>query len=120
MKKNDELKPKFELHRIVATQLEAIYIEINKLATKKPTEKITTLVSKKINHIIVKVRELVFNDDFLDAIETVPVDGSLIRLDETLIILGELKSILDRQWFSQEFVEYRGSNGFNSLRQIIR
>jgi hypothetical protein len=111
---------KFEAHRKIATQLHSLYFEVNKLATKKPTERITPLISKKINHIIVKVKELILNDEFLDAIETIPVDRDLLRLDETLIVLGELKGIMDKQWGSQVFDLYRMSNGAQRITQVIR
>jgi hypothetical protein len=107
-------------HRNLASQTEAIYIEINKLATKKPTEKVTKLISMKINHIIHKTKNLVSNDEFLDAIDTIPVDGDFIRLDESLIILGELRSVLDRQWRSNEFALYRRENNKTYDEQILR
>ena len=107
-------------HRNIATQLESVYQEINKLATKKPTEKITPLIAKKINHLIVKVKSIVTSDEFLDAIETVPVDGNLIRLDETLILLGELRGIMDKQWGSDKFVEFRNFHSKRHENQILR
>lgn len=110
---------KFESHRRIATQLESIYFEVNKLATKKPTERITPMISKKINHIIVKVKEVVDDDEFLDAIETIPVENDLLRLDELLILLGELRGIMDKQWSSKEFVEYRRTRG-GAVSQIMR
>lgn len=107
-------------HRNIATQLESVYQEINKLATKKPTEKITPLIAKKINHLILKVKSIVTSDEFLDAIETVPVDGNLIRLDETLILLGELRGIMDKQWGSDDFNEFRIFHSKRNENQIIR
>lgn len=97
----------YQDHRKLATHLEAIYVEVEKLAKKKPTERITPLVAKKINHVILKVREQVSDDEFLDAIETLPTEGEKVRLDEALIILGELRGIMDRQWGSPAFVAYR-------------
>ena len=97
----------YQDHRKLATHLEAIYVEVEKLAKKKPTDRITPLVAKKINHVILKVREQVSGDEFLDAIETLPTEGEKVRLDEALIILGELRGIMDRQWGSPEFVSYR-------------
>jgi hypothetical protein len=97
----------YEAHRILATQIRTLYTEIEKLAKKKPSESITPLVSKKINHVIVKTREQVSNDEFLDAIETVPVEGQQIRLDEALVILSELKSVMNRRWGSAPFEDYR-------------
>lgn len=107
-------------HRNIATQLESVYQEINKLATKKPTEKITPLVAKKINHLIVKVKSIVTSDEFLDAIETVLVEGNLIRLDETLIILGELRGIMDKQWGSDKFIEFRNFHLRRHEHQILK
>ena len=40
----------YEEHRKLATHLEAIYVEIEKLAKKKPTERITPLIARKVNH----------------------------------------------------------------------
>jgi hypothetical protein len=77
----------YQEHRRLASHLEAIYIEVEKLATKKPTERITPLIARKINHIIAKVREQISGDDFLDAVETLPTEGESVRLDEALVIL---------------------------------
>jgi hypothetical protein len=107
MGKTTPSEDQYQAHRELATYLDAIYVEIEKLAKKKPTDRITPLVARKINHIIVKVRGQVSGDDFLDAIETLTTEGEEVRLDETLIILGELRSIMDKQWNSQEFDEFR-------------
>ncbi|UKS26047.1 hypothetical protein LOZ80_31585 [Paenibacillus sp. HWE-109] len=107
-------------HRNIATQLESVYQEINKLATKKPTEKITAMISNKINHLIIKVKSVVTSDEFLDAIETVPVEGNLIRLDETLILLGELRGIMDKQWGSENFKEFRNYHSRRHDNQVLR
>ena len=109
----------YSSHRNLATQLEALYTEIDKLAKKKPSERLTPLVSRKINHVIVKTREQVSNDEFLDAIETIPVEGEQIRLDEALIILGELRSAMDRQWGSEPFDEYKRKHSSMIHRQTM-
>jgi hypothetical protein len=109
----------YQEHRRLASHLEAVYIEIEKLAKKKPTERVTPLITGKINHIIVKVRDQVSGDDFLDAIETLPTEGETVRLDEALIILGELRSIMDRQWNSPEFENYRKGGGREFESQIM-
>lgn len=109
MQSPEVTKNKYDAHRMLATQVEALYVEIDKLAKKKPSDQVTPLVSKKINHVIVKTREQVAGDEFLDAIETVPLEGEQIRLDEALIILGEIRSVLDRQWHSDPFSQYRES-----------
>lgn len=99
-----------EIHdtlRNTATQVDALYVEIDKLAKKKPGEYITSLISRKINHVIKKTKEIISNDDFLDAIETVPNSDIGTRFDEALIILGELKSVSDRQWKSDEWKKAR-------------
>lgn len=110
----------YNSHRILATQLDALYHEINKLATKKPTERITPLIAKKINHLIKRVKEQVSGDEFLDAIETVPVENDMLRLDEALIILGELRTIMDRQWLSAAFSAYRKEAGKSTANQTIK
>lgn len=120
MKKPIPVEQIYTEHRNTATHLESIYQEINKLATKKPTEKITSMISKKINHLIVKVKKIVTADEFLDAIETVPVEGNLIRLDETLILLGELRGIMDKQWGNELFTKYRSYPTRRHDTQIIR
>lgn len=109
----------YSSHRNLATQLEALYIEVDKLAKKKPSERLTPLISKKINHVIVKTREQVSNDEFLDAIETIPVEGEQIRLDEALIILGELRSVMDRQWGSTAFNQYRREHSLTRQFQTM-
>lgn len=110
---------RYQKHREVATQLESFYVEINKLATKKPADKLTPLISRKLNQLILKVRELVNNDSFLDAIETVSTElKEQIRLDEALIVTSELRAILDKQWGSTEFDEFRRVTN-RYARQII-
>ena len=64
-------------------------------------------MAKKINHVIQRVRGLVADDEFLDAGETVRFEGELVRMDEALIILAELRSVLARQWASRSFERYR-------------
>ena len=103
---------KYQKHREVATQLESLYIEINKLATKKPADRLTPLISRKLNQLIVKVRELISDDIFLDAIETVSTEPKeQIRFDEALIVTSELRTILDKQWVSTEFEDFRREMG---------
>jgi len=97
----------YDLHRNTATQIETLYQEIEKLAKKKPTEYITSLISRKINHAIKKTKELIHDNDFLDAIETIPDSDVDTRFDEVLIILGELKSAMIRQWKSEEWLKVR-------------
>lgn len=93
-------------HRLVATQVETLYQTIDVLAKKKPTERITPLIAKKINHVITRVRDQIANDPFLDAIDTVSLEpAEQIRFDEAFILLAELRSTLDRQWRSAEYVE---------------
>ncbi len=101
--KSELPQEEYSAHRILATQVETLYVEINKLATKKPTERIAPLISKKLNHVLFKIRSQVLEDEFLDAIDTLPVEGEQVRLDEALIVLGELKGVLDRQWNSQVY-----------------
>lgn len=101
----------YEQHRMIATQVEALYVEINKLATKKPAERLTPIIAKKINHSLNRVKEQVQNDEFLDAIETLPVDGELTRYDEALIVMAELRSALDRQWGSAPYFNHRSQHG---------
>jgi uncharacterized FlaG/YvyC family protein len=120
MKETSITQEQYTSHRNIATQVESMYQEINKLATKKPADQITALISRKINHLIVKVKDSVKNDEFLDAIETIPVEGTLLRLDEALITLAELKSIMDKQWGSEEYVYYRKYRGIHHENQIIR
>ncbi len=73
--KSELPQEEYSAHRILATQVETLYVEINKLATKKPTERITPLISKKLNHVLFKIRSQVLEDEFLDAIDTLPVEG---------------------------------------------
>lgn len=120
MEKPNLSKEEYMDHRKLATHIESLYDEINKLAKKKPTDKITPLISRKINHVIVKSKEMVSEDDFLDAIETLPVEGELYRFDETLVTLGELRSIMDKQWKSDEFENYRTSIGKRHDFQILK
>lgn len=120
MARRETTHAEYDAHRILATQLEALYTEIDKLAKKKPSEHLTPLISKKINHVIVKTREQVTNDDFLDAIDTIPLEGEQIRLDEALIILGELRSVMDRQWQSAPFEAYKNRSSQGVHRQIMR
>lgn len=110
----------YEVHRELAAQTEAIYIEINKLATKKPTERITKLISLKINHLITEVKNIVRDDDFLNAIDTVPVNNDFIRFDETLIILAELRSALKKKWQSESFKIYRKENSLRNVSLVER
>lgn len=98
----------YKNHRILAAQLHALYVEINKLALKKPTDSITPLIAKKINHVIVRVKQQVRDDEFLDAIETMPVEGQLNRFDEVLIVTAELLSAMERQRASEEYSNYYG------------
>ncbi|PFA66205.1 hypothetical protein CN378_14495 [Bacillus sp. AFS015802] len=113
-------KEEYTNHRKLATHIESLYDEIDKLAKKKPTDKITPLISRKVNHVIVKLKEIVSDDDFLDAIKTLPVEGDLYRFDETLVTLGELRSIMDKQWRSDEFENYRISIGKRHDFQILK
>lgn len=107
-------------HRIIATQVETLYWTIETLAKKKPTESITPLMAKKINHVIVEVRGQVSDDAFLDAIETVPVDpNEQVRFDEALILLAELRSVLDRQWGSDEYGRARELFDIRHVDQTI-
>lgn len=99
-------------------QLNTLYLEVNKLAIKKPTERLTGLISKKINHIIKKVKELISNDEFLDAIETVPTEGDFIRYDEALITLSEMKRMLHNQFNTPEFLEYIDSRKKQKLLDL--
>ncbi len=101
------ISTQYDEHRKLATHLESIYFEIEKLAKKKPSDRLSPLIVKKINHIIVIIRDQVTGDVFLDAIETLPIEGEQVRFDEALIILAELRSIMDRQWNSVEFKSYR-------------
>jgi len=96
-------KEVYDAHRNIATQINTLYIEIEKLAKKKATEFITSLISRKINHVIKKTKELIKNDEFLDAIETIPDSDIGTRYDEALIVLGELKSAMNKQWESEEW-----------------
>ena len=113
-------KQEYSTHRILATQVETLYIEINKLATKKPTDRITPLIAKKINHVLSRVRQQVKDDEFLDAIDTLPSEGEQTRLDETLIVLGELKGVLDRQWNSGTYNNYREENRLYDSQTMTR
>lgn len=70
------------------------------------------MITKKINHVLVRVRQQVSDDEFLDAIETLPVEGELVRQDEGLIILGELKSALDRQWDTDGYQTHHSEHGY--------
>lgn len=106
------IEARYENHRTLATHLKALYTEINKLAMKKPADLITPLIAKKINHVIVRVKQQVGDDEFLDAIETMPVEGQLNRYDEVLIVTAELRSAMDRQWASQEYSEYREGQSY--------
>lgn len=107
-------------HRKLATHLESIYFEIEKLAKKKPSDRLSPLIVKKINHLIVIVRVQVIGDVFLDAIETLPVEGEQVRFDEALVILAELRSIMDRQWNSDEYKKYRSNNKLQYDHQTMR
>lgn len=103
-----------EIHdmlRNTATQVVTLYSEIEKLAKKKPDEFITSLISRKINHVIKKTKEVIINDDFLDAIETIPDSDNSTRFDEALIILGELRSAINKQWKSEEWIKVREQYG---------
>lgn len=109
-----DMKPieeRYENHRALATHLKDLYTEINKLAMKKPADLITPLIARKINHVIVRVKEQVGDDEFLDAIETMPVEGQLNRYDEVLIVTAELRSAINRQWASEDYSEYRERQG---------
>lgn len=106
-----DFKADYERHRNIATQVEALYIEIRQLTLKKPTERVTPLIAKKINHVLAAVKDQISEDEFLDAVETLPTDGELNRYDEASLILAELRSALDRQWGSAPYVEYRRENG---------
>jgi hypothetical protein len=71
-----------QTHRAIASQVESLYAEVDKLAKKKPNEAITPFIAKKINHVILKTREQVAEDPFIDAVETVSVEpDSLMRFD---------------------------------------
>lgn len=118
---NDSITEEFfQRHRIVATQVDALYQEIEKLAKKKGGDSTTALMAKKLNHVILRVRDLVTDDEFLDAIESVPVEGNMIRMDEALIVLGELRAVLDRQWHSRGFVNYRAEKKLYQTPQVMR
>lgn len=110
----------FERHRVVATQVEALYTEVDKLAKKRAGDSLTPLMAKKVNHVINAVRELVSGDDFLDAIETIPVSGNLVRMDEALIVLAELRAALDRQWRSAPFEALRSEFSWRHIGQIMQ
>lgn len=111
-------KEVYDAHRNIATQINTLYFEIEKLAKKKTTELITSLISRKINHVIKKTKELIENDEFLDAIETIPDSDIETRYDEALIILGELKSVMIKQWESEEWKVPRRDYG-HFLHEII-
>ncbi len=112
---------KYQKHREVATQLESFYVEINKLATKKPADKLTPLISRKLNQLILKVRELVSNDTFLDAIETVSTEPQeQIRFDEALLVTSELRTILSKQWASTEFKNFRSEIDYRFDSQNLK
>lgn len=119
-KNNSISEELFQRHRIVATQVDALYQEIEKLAKKKGGDSTTALMAKKLNHVILRIRDLVIDDEFLDAIESVPVEGRMIRMDEALIVLGELRAVLDRQWHSREFVSYRTETQQYLIHQVMR
>ena len=120
MGKGEPNQEEYTAHRKLATQVEALYIEIEKLAKKRPSERLTPLISKKINHVIQKVRSQVKDDEFLDAIETIPVEDKQVRFDEALILLGELKSVMARQWHGAEYTAYRESRHLTYERQTMR
>lgn len=92
----------------VAAQLDMLYVETDKLAKKKPAEPVPPLILKKIDRVIGQVREIAGVDDsYMTDIE--PLTGeqdSVVRFDEAVVVLADLKGALRREWGRGDIFEF--------------
>lgn len=83
-------------HNALSTSLNALYVEVDKLAKKAPTEQLTDLNMQMVNDLITDIRLLVGEDHQLRRIRVVEPAGDNLQYRDALIILGQLQSSLRR------------------------
>ena len=87
-----------EGHKQLASAVESLYTEVDKLAKKWPTMPVSQLTLDRTNKAIRAVRKLLETEanDFATDINEIVAAGDLPEHRDVLLILGELRAALQR------------------------
>lgn len=87
-------------HHLLTSVMEGLYIEIEKLTKKAPTEQITELALEQINDVIKDTKELIQNDSYVQKLKVFISAGDTPELRDALIVLRQIKQGLERYFGS--------------------
>jgi hypothetical protein len=108
MKSNiEERKKTFDFEKewkLIASELEGLYLEADKLSRKSPATKVSELELHSINNIIKSVKELLRGDPFIDRlIEFVPA-GDNPEYREIVLVLRQMIQGMNRHHISGSMI----------------
>lgn len=85
-----------ETHRLLTSVTDGLYIEIEKLTKKAPSEQVTQLALEQINDVIKDTKNLLKADPYIEKLNIFVPAGDLPELRDTLVILRQVKQGLER------------------------
>lgn len=92
----DELSTQTEKRGLLQSVVSGLYLEIQMLAKKAPSETITDLALENINRVISDTKELMQDDPYIQTLEVFIPAGDLPELRDALIVLGQIIKGLER------------------------
>lgn len=81
---------------LIASEVEGLYIEADKLAKKSPATKITQLELDTTNYIIEKVKKLLNGDTFIDRLKKFVPAGDNPEYREVVLVLRQVIQGMNR------------------------
>lgn len=95
----------FEEANLIASALDALYEEFDKLSKKSPRERLTELALENVNAAIVDAKSLLVGDRYADRVKEFIAAGETPPYSDVVLVLGTLRSAVarfagtwDRDW----------------------
>lgn len=94
----EKLRATMSAYKKLVSVVNALYLEVDKLAKKWPEAPTTQLYVDKTNQAIKAVKELMRDekDEFIEELQIFIPAGDLPEHRDVLLILGQIKAALDR------------------------
>lgn len=94
-KRKEHVKLKIRWEQI-SSELDGLYIEIDKLYRKAAAEQVSTLTVENVNVLIKDTKEIITADPYIDRIKAFVPAGDNPEYRDVIIILRQLRQGLDR------------------------